>query len=250
MAPNSNTTSLSNWEVARLQQRLLDAQNQIHIAKGQILQAQHCLHEINSILSKHAVKTAASSPTAPKDTLKVSESRGDDPAVESSVSDAQAKSGEAKFPNNPAREESIDDTIRVARSSNSKFNSSAMTTEQAAFLRFVLGNIKRTKHVSHFLNPVDYVALELPTYPDEIEHPMDIGTMNTKLYGNEYLSVQAFVDDLQLIVDNAKTFNGPTHNITHAAYVMLAYAHEKLEKLPPSEGIALKPHGRKRKGSV
>jgi bromodomain-containing factor 1 len=154
-----------------------------------------------------------------------------------------------KTPNQTAREGSID-TIRVARSSNSKFSTSAMTTEQAAFLRFVLGNIKRTRHVSHFLNPVDYVALELPTYPDEIEHPMDIGTMNTKLYSNEYRSVQAFVDDLQLIVDNAKTFNGPTHNITHAAYAMLTYAHEKLDKLPLSEGMALKPQGRKRKGSV
>jgi hypothetical protein len=215
MAQVFNATSPSNLEVARLQQRLADAQNQIHIAQGQILQAQHCLHEINSILSSRMVKNAASSPTFPKDNLKVSESCDDIPTVKE-----------------PARENSID-TIRVARCSNSKFSSSAMTTEQAAFLRFVLGNIKRTRHVSHFLNPVDYVALELPTYPDEIDHPMDIGTMNTKLYGNEYLSVQAFVDDLQLIVDNAKTFNGPTHNITHAAYAMLAYAHEKLEKLPP-----------------
>jgi hypothetical protein len=232
MAQVFNATSPSNLEVARLQQRLADAQNQIHIAQGQILQAQHCLHEINSILSSRMVKNAASSSTFPKDNLKVSESCDDIPTVKSSFEGAETKSSEVKTAKEPARENSID-TIRVARCSNSKFSSSAMTTEQAAFLRFVLGNIKRTRHVSHFLNPVDYVALELPTYPDEIDHPMDIGTMNTKLYGNEYLSVQAFVDDLQLIVDNAKTFNGPTHNITHAAYAMLAYAHEKLEKLPP-----------------
>lgn len=249
MAQVFNATSLSELEVARLQQRLADALNQIHIAQDQILQAQHCLHKINSILSSRTLSAATSSPSSPKDNLKVSESRDDIPTVKSSVESAEAESSEVKTAKEPAREDSID-TIRFARSSDSKFSSSAMTTQQAAFLRFVLGNIKRTRHVSHFLAPVDYVALELPTYPDEIEHPMDIGTMNTKLYDNEYLSVQAFVDDLQLIVDNAKTFNGPTHNITHAAYAMLVYAYEKLEKLPPSEGMALKPQGRKPKGSV
>jgi hypothetical protein len=44
MAQVFNATSLSKLEVSRLQQRLADAQNQIHIAQGQILQAQHCLH--------------------------------------------------------------------------------------------------------------------------------------------------------------------------------------------------------------
>ncbi|OHT11291.1 Bromodomain containing protein [Tritrichomonas foetus] len=39
---------------------------------------------------------------------------------------------------------------------------------------------------------------------------MDFSTMKKKLQGNEYPTVQSFIDDIQLICDNAKTFNGET----------------------------------------
>jgi hypothetical protein len=231
MAPKTNATKLSDSEIERLNQCVLDAQNQIHSAQGS-------LNEINSLLNtRRTVNAAAPNPASSNST----------PEVTSTVEGDEIKSGAAKIPNTTNQAKTID-TKKIVRVS--KFSTSAITDEQAAFLRTLLGNTKKTKAASHFLKPVNHVALGLNTYTDEIEHPMDLGTMTTKLHGNEYVSVQILVDDLQLIVDNAKKFNGPTHNITHAAYAMLAYAHEKLEKLPPSEGMALKPQGRKRKGSV
>ena len=96
----------------------------------------------------------------------------------------------------------------------------------------------------HFLVPVDPVALHIPDYFDIIKHPMDLGTLESKLRNNEYASVQSCVDDLQLIVDNARSFNGPDHAITHAAYGMIEYVYERLEMMSqPAQR-------RKRRGSL
>ena len=37
------------------------------------------------------------------------------------------------------------------------------------------------KHAKSFLEPVDWVALKIPTYPEIITHPMDLGTIQVTL---------------------------------------------------------------------
>lgn len=119
-----------------------------------------------------------------------------------------------------------------------------MTDTENAFLRTQIGYTKKKKDAAYFLRPVNYEALKLPTYPDIIKQPMDLSTVETKLRNNEYDSVQSCVDDLQLIVDNARKFNGPDHAITHAAYGMLEYVYERLET------ISQPAQRRKRRGSL
>lgn len=119
-----------------------------------------------------------------------------------------------------------------------------MTESQNAFLRTQIGYTKKKKDAAYFLRPVNHEALELPTYPDIIKLPMDLGRVEMKLRNNEYPSVQSCVDDLQLIVDNARKFNGPEHAITHAAYGMLEYVYERLEMM------AQPAQRRKRRGSL
>lgn len=125
------------------------------------------------------------------------------------------------------------------RKREAKYSTTQMTAVQKSFLIEKLKNTKKTKHAIFFLNPVDPVALKIPTYPDVIKHPMDLGTAEMKLKNDQYSSVQAFADDLQLIVDNAAKFNGPQHAVTHAGNNMLAYTNNFMGKVP-GPGVAHK----------
>ena len=58
-----------------------------------------------------------------------------------------------------------------------------------------------------FLEPVDWVALAIPTYPQVIKHPMDFGTIGKRLKSGHYTSSKGFMDDMELVFSNAKTFN-------------------------------------------
>ncbi len=62
-----------------------------------------------------------------------------------------------------------------------------------------------------FQDPVDPVKLQIPTYFDVIKKPMDFGTITRKLASGTYTSVQAFRDDLLLVVNNAIQFNPADH---------------------------------------
>jgi bromodomain-containing factor 1 len=130
--------------------------------------------------------------------------------------------------------------VHPASRSTARYPTSGMTAAQKAFLIEKLKNTKKTKHAIFFLTPVDPVALKIPTYPDVIKRPMDLGTVESKLKNDQYASVQAFADDLQLIVDNAAKFNGPQHAVTHAGNNMLAYTNNFMGKVP-QPGQASKP---------
>jgi bromodomain-containing factor 1 len=127
------------------------------------------------------------------------------------------------------------------RKQESIYPTSPMTAAQKGFLLDKLKNTKKTKHAICFLAPVDPVALKIPTYLDVIKQPMDLGTAETKLRNDQYTSVQAFADDLQLIVDNAAKFNGPEHPVTHAGNNMLAYTNKFMRFVPvPGQAFTTK----------
>ncbi|KAI9912598.1 hypothetical protein PsorP6_006572 [Peronosclerospora sorghi] len=58
-----------------------------------------------------------------------------------------------------------------------------------------------------FLEPVDPVALNVPTYYDVISHPMDLATMGAKLNNGEYNDPTEYRADLLLMFSNAIEFN-------------------------------------------
>lgn len=70
----------------------------------------------------------------------------------------------------------------------------------------LLADLGKMPISSPFRNPVN--SLDIPDYLTIIKRPMDFSTMKKKLQNGEYSSVRSFVDDIQLICDNAKTFNG------------------------------------------
>ncbi|VBB78632.1 Putative protein of unknown function with bromo domain [Podospora comata] len=91
-------------------------------------------------------------------------------------------------------------------------------------LRFcdeVLTELRKTKYYDcngAFLQPVDVVALQIPTYYKVVKKPMDLSTMANKLHSGEYASAKDVERDFDLIVKNAKAFNGDDHPVTIAGY--------------------------------
>lgn len=68
-----------------------------------------------------------------------------------------------------------------------------------------------------FMEPVDPVALNIPTYHSIVKQPMDLGTMRDKLERGEYEAAKDFKTDFGLIVKNCVKFNGEEHTVTVAA---------------------------------
>ncbi|XP_024972508.1 transcription factor GTE10-like isoform X2 [Cynara cardunculus var. scolymus] len=65
-----------------------------------------------------------------------------------------------------------------------------------------------------FNTPVDVVELNIPDYYTVIKHPMDLGTVKTKLTSGRYMDQWAFAADVRLTFSNAMTYN-PRGNDVH-----------------------------------
>ncbi|KAL6552431.1 hypothetical protein OROHE_007795 [Orobanche hederae] len=67
-----------------------------------------------------------------------------------------------------------------------------------------------------FNEPVDIVKHNIPDYFDVIKHPMDLGTVQSKLLTNQYSNPKDFAADVRLTFKNAMTYNP----IGHAVHIM------------------------------
>ena len=112
---------------------------------------------------------------------------------------------------------------------------SPMTKPQQKHLQRTIGNVKRIAAAKSFLLPVDYVALNIPSYPTVIQSPMDLKTLEDNLRAEKYSSVEACVSDFNLIVQNSLTFNGPDHHVTKNAHAMKGSFDKHMESLPSAD---------------
>ncbi|CAL9144512.1 unnamed protein product [Musa hybrid cultivar] len=64
-----------------------------------------------------------------------------------------------------------------------------------------------------FNTPVDVVKLNIPDYLQVIKHPMDLGTIKTRIGLGSYSSPWDFVSDIRLTFTNAKTYNPPGNDV-------------------------------------
>jgi hypothetical protein len=88
---------------------------------------------------------------------------------------------------------------------------------------------------SMFAQPVDPVRDSCPTYFDLIQHPMDLGTVCSKLENNEYDTITQWRQDIALIWDNACTFNGPTSLVVMLARQLQLFFKEWTEYITVDE---------------
>ncbi|KAF8079062.1 hypothetical protein FPV67DRAFT_1558205 [Lyophyllum atratum] len=87
--------------------------------------------------------------------------------------------------------------------------------------------LQRLPEAGIFSRPVDPVADGCPTYLQEISHPMDFGTITTKLNQNKYLTTEEFGADIELVFSNCRRFNPPaTFPVTCTDVVEKAFKKE------------------------
>lgn len=93
--------------------------------------------------------------------------------------------------------------------------------------------IKLRKHpyAWPFNQPVDPVALNIPTYFDIIKHPMDLGTIQEKLETEKYSNPEEFIQDVELVWNNCYTFNHPSHDISKMAATLSKLFNKNVPKI-------------------
>ncbi|XP_068664762.1 transcription factor GTE9-like [Aristolochia californica] len=64
-----------------------------------------------------------------------------------------------------------------------------------------------------FNTPVDVVKLNIPDYFTVIKHPMDFGTIKSKLDSGSYSTPSGFSGDVRLTFSNAMTYNPPGNDV-------------------------------------
>jgi len=110
--------------------------------------------------------------------------------------------------------------------------STPMTNAQNKFLLERIRNTKKIKVALAFKDPVDHVALNIPTYPDIVSRPMDLSTMENKLKENRYTYIREFMADLDQMIENSELFNNKQHPVTQAGYNLRAYFLKGMGKMP------------------
>lgn len=166
-----------------------------------------------------------------------SETAADSSAMQSAPADAKPADGAQTSAQQPAPAAASASTSAPAPASSTAtstptYSTAPMTQLQKNFLQEKMKNLKKTKNSAAFLNPVDHVALNIPSYPEIIKNPMDLNSMEQKLKTGKYNTVQEFADDFNLILYNTRTFNGPAHAVTQAGSAMDAYFRKMMESVP------------------
>ncbi len=87
------------------------------------------------------------------------------------------------------------------------FLKNPITSEDIIKIKKVFHTLENDNQAIDFLEPVDYIGLNLLDYPTIIKHPMDLSTAKSKLLKNEYSTFQDFYNDIDLIWKNCKTYN-------------------------------------------
>ncbi|XP_039055447.1 ATPase family AAA domain-containing protein At1g05910-like isoform X2 [Hibiscus syriacus] len=102
-------------------------------------------------------------------------------------------------------------------------------------LRDVCNRILYDKRFSAFHYPV--TDEDAPNYHSVIQNPMDIATLLQRVDSGQYLTCSSFLQDVDLVVANAKAYNGDDYNgsrIVSRAYELRDSVHGMLSQMDPS----------------
>ncbi|KAJ6760872.1 TRANSCRIPTION FACTOR GTE10 [Salix purpurea] len=96
-----------------------------------------------------------------------------------------------------------------------------------------------------FKTPVDVVKLNIPDYFTIIKHPMDLGTVKSKIVSGEYTSPSGFAADVRLTFSNAMKYNPPGNDVHIMAETLSKYFEVRWKaiekKLPVTTGVESMP---------
>ena len=82
-----------------------------------------------------------------------------------------------------------------------------------------------------FRRPVNAAAMKLKDYHKIVTKPVDLGTIYSRCYLGEYKKLLDVVQDVQLMVSNARLFNPPGHIVNSMAAEVLDLFYDELNVL-------------------
>lgn len=85
---------------------------------------------------------------------------------------------------------------------------------------------------SPFVEMVDPEKDGAPDYLEVIKNPMALNEVKKKLNSNSYANLQEWKDDVNLIWENAKTYNGEDTLFTHMAMEAKLWFQHKMDSFP------------------
>ena len=103
--------------------------------------------------------------------------------------------------------------------------------EEIKKLEKIFDTMEKDSQAYEFLAPVDYIALNILDYPKIITHPMDLGTVKKNLHDNVYPTFKEFLDDINLIWTNCRTYNQSGSDIVKMANHCEKIFNKNLERL-------------------
>ena len=189
-------------------------------------------------------------PDAPTPPAKVAREREDDdvedgPAAKRSKTEEDA-STDFKVPERPA----INTQVNGTNTEAPQISAPRMTQLQYKHCMRTIQNVKRIQSSLAFRQPVDHVAMNIPSYPSVIAKPMDLRTLEENLKESKYPTVDAFTADFNQIVQNCETFNGRESTFTKHAYDMKASFDKNMSKIPGPDVTEPSPADRKKKAII
>ena len=133
-------------------------------------------------------------------------------------------------------------------------------SEAFAECRNIIGFLERHNKAGPFLEPVDYVALGIPDYPQVVTNPMDVSTVAKKLEDGHYSNIPpkqtagrspvarmlngAFRADIELIFDNSMLYNPPKDWIHESAAAVKKAVARKMDQISHSADLKYKRSGK------
>lgn len=112
-----------------------------------------------------------------------------------------------------------------------------MTKVQHKFLVKSITSLRRMQDSRFYREPVDPVKMNIPHYFNIITRPMDLGTIERKLRGEQYQTPQNLIDDFNLMVNNAVLFNGQEHLVAQEGLKLKGTFDKQMAHLPKPDVV-------------
>ena len=89
--------------------------------------------------------------------------------------------------------------------------------------------LMHSSFAQHFAEPVDPIALALPTYHEVITQPMDLGTVLALISGDNVFVFDDFLAAIRLVWSNAMRFNPSSNTIHKMAHTLAELFEERVQ---------------------
>lgn len=94
---------------------------------------------------------------------------------------------------------------------------SQLSKEDKEKLIKLIDIVSNVPQAFEFLEPVDYIGLNILDYPSIVTHPMDLGTVKEKILTGKYSAVGEVLSDIDLIWSNCRKYNEISSDICKMA---------------------------------